>query len=91
MLTRQLVRERVGAADQVVGGAQDRQSGAEQVDEVEEVAEPVALRQLGLGADPEVDAVALGQRQHRRRPHRPFEVDVELDLRERGDGLAWDH
>ena len=77
-------------ADQVVGRAQDSEAGAEQLDEVEEVAEPVALRQLGFGLDPEIDAVAFGQRQHRRRPHGPFEVDVELDLRQRGDGLGGD-
>jgi hypothetical protein len=90
VLARQLLGECVGAADQVVGRAQDCEAGAEQLDEVEEVAEPVPLRQLGLGPDPEVDAVPLGQGQHRRRPHRPLEMDVELDLRKRGDGLDGD-
>jgi hypothetical protein len=87
-LARQFVGERVRAADQVIGRAEDSEAGAEQLDEVEEVAEAVALRELGLGPDPEVDAVALGQRQHRRRPHRSLEVHVELHLRQGGDGLG---
>ena len=87
-LVGQLLGEGVGAADQVVGRAQHREAGAEQLDEVEEVAEPIALGQLRLGLDPEIDAVALGQCQHRRRPHGPLEVDVELDLRQGGDRLG---
>jgi hypothetical protein len=89
-LAGQLLGEGVGTRDQIVGRPQDRESSAEQLDEMEEVAEPVALGQLALGLDPEIDAVAFGQGQDGRRPHGPLEVDVELDLRQGGDGLGGD-
>jgi hypothetical protein len=76
MLTGQLLGEGIGASNQVIGPAQHCEAGPEQLDEVEEVAEPVTLGQLGLRLDPEIDAVALGQRQDRRRPHGPLEVNV---------------
>jgi hypothetical protein len=89
-LAGQLLGEGVGARDQVVGRPQHREAGAEHLDEVEEVAEPGALGQLGLGLDPEIDAVAFSQRQDGRRPHGALEVDVELDLRQGGDGFGRD-
>jgi hypothetical protein len=75
---------------EVLLGAQGVRGQDPDLDEVCEVAEVVQLRQAFLGVGRERIVVPAGDLEQRRRPHRPLEVDVELDLgiRHSGNGAV---
>ncbi len=73
-------------APEVVRAAQAVGGQDPDLDEVVEVPEAIELRQLRFGGRGELEPVRARERKQRRRPDRPLEVDVQLDLGRRWHG-----